>query len=59
MKKIEYYVEVDCNGGEYINNTVITCKKCKKVNDRTIIADSVKIVFDEQIISLTTKEKAK
>lgn len=54
MKEIEYYIEVDCNGGEYINNTVITCKKLKKVNEKTVIADNVKIEFDEQILNITT-----
>lgn len=51
--KIEYYVEVDCNGGEYVNHTVITCKKLKKIDEKTVMADNVKIQFDEQILDIT------
>ena len=48
-----YHIEVDCNGGEYVNSTVIKCSKLTKVNDKTVKADKVLIEFDEQIISIT------
>ena len=50
MKK--FYIEVDCNGGEYVNHTVIECKELDKIGTQTIKADNVIITFDEDILAI-------
>ena len=42
-------VEISQNDWEYIGYANIKCKECKKVDDKTVLADGVEIKFDEEI----------
>ena len=48
MKK-EWIIEVSQNGWEYIGTTTITAVMVGKINDTTVLADGIKIEFDEEI----------
>ena len=44
-----WYVEFEENGGEYTGHMEVKCKKLKQLNEKTILADNVEIVIDEDI----------
>ena len=44
-----WYVEFEENGGEYTGHMEVKCKELKQLNERTILADNVEIIIDEDI----------
>jgi len=50
MKK--FIIRFEQNRSEYTGSVFITAKKCKKQSERIVIADSVQIEFNENIISV-------
>jgi hypothetical protein len=45
----EHTIEISQNGWEYTGWATVTAKKVEKLNDTTILADGIKIQFDEEI----------
>ena len=48
MKK-QWTIEISQNGWEYTGTVTITAIKVEKINDTTVLADGIEIVFDEEI----------
>jgi len=49
MELQEFKIEISQNGWEYTGWATVTAKQIEKVNDTTILADGIKIQFDEEI----------
>lgn len=54
MKRRSYMVITEQNGGEYIGFTKIECESLSKDlrEDNVVIADNVRIEFDERIVRI-------
>lgn len=47
-----YTVKINQNGGEYSGFAFITCKVLKEINSTTVMADGIRIEFDEKIVEI-------
>lgn len=45
----EWTIQIEQNGGEYHGYVDIQAENVEQVNDRTIIADGVRMIFDENV----------
>jgi hypothetical protein len=46
---MEYRIEYEINGGEYTGYVMVECKSLKVLDARTVSADGVQIMVDEDI----------